>query len=560
MSPGVLLWFYPLLLIVPNVWLSVTEQYTLLSKFTNVVLPLGVWYLMMGIWRRTGLTVILSLPVAVMCAFQIVLLYLYGESIIAIDMFMNVATTNFSEATELLRNLWKAIATVVLLYLPPLALGVWLCSIGRQVSRANLRYVRETGAALTVVGTVLALSTYATNPCYRLSRELFPLNVTCNLSEAVKRVACAKGYFESSRGYNHNAVCLRSDSVPEVYVLVIGETSRADNWQLFGYGRPTNPKLSRRNGLLAYPYTLSESNITHKSVPMLLSDLRADSFGDSVYRVTSIFDAFNQAGVRTVFLANQAPNGSYIDYFASQAESCRRICGDGVHHYDRELLEPLAQCLDSCRSNRLLIVLHTYGSHYCYHERYTPDSRRFRPDGATVATAANRSELINAYDNSIIYTDALLDSIIGLLDKRACRSAMVYTSDHGEDIFDDSRERFLHASPTPTYWQLHVPLLIWMSPSYRRAYPALYARAAQNCRKQVSSTASVFDTMLDLAGINAATHRVGQSLCSSAYREPRRIYLNDYNEGVDLRKSGLREPDFRMLRKCIGRYSYPDRP
>ncbi len=549
LSPWPLLWIYPLLLVIPNVWLALSEPWTLLSKLTGIVLPLGLYYVMMGLCRRSGLAVLLSLPVAVLCAFQIVLLYLYGESIIAIDMFMNVATTNVGEVTELLSNLWKAIATVLVLYLPPLALSVFLLVRGRRAEEAQLRHVRVAGITLVSVGLVLAAGAYSTADRYSMRRELFPLNVVCNLCEAVNRVNQAEGYFDSSRNFRFHAVSLRPDSVPEVYVLVIGETSRADNWQLFGYDRPNNPRLSVRDGVLCYPYTLSESNTTHKSVPMLLSNLRADNFGDSVYRVKSIFEVFNEVGVRTLFLSNQAENRSYIDFFSSQAGECRRLCDDGAVHHDHELLEHLRQYLDSCTSGRVFVTMHTYGSHYCYHERYTSDFRRFTPDDATVATAHNRADLLNAYDNSILYTDAMLDSVIEILDSRGCRSVMLYTADHGEDIFDDDRQRFLHASPTPTYWQLHVPALMWMSAQFRSAYPGLFEAAADNRCKQVSSTASVFDTLLDLAGIAADGHRPGQSLCNTGYREPVRRYLNDYNEGVELDRSGLRAPDFVMLQR-----------
>lgn len=542
------MWVFPLLLIVPNVWLDFSETYSVLSKLTNLALPLGIYYLLMGFWRRSGLTALLMLPVAFFCAFQIVLLNLYGESIIAVDMFMNVATTNVSEATELLGNLSVAIISVLVLYLPPLALGIYLLCKRRYASPASRKPILIVGGALALTGIVCMIAAYASRIDYHARRELFPVNVVCNLVESVHRIEQAKSYDATSADFRYHARDLRSDSdVPEVYVLVVGETSRADNWQLFGYERPTNPRLSQRDGLLAYGRTLSESNTTHKSVPMLLSNLTADNFGDSVYRVKSIFDAFNEAGAHTVFIANQQPNRSYIDFFADQANEHRRICSGGNVRYDHELLAVLDSCLNGEDCRKLFVTLHTYGSHYCYHERYTPEYRRFTPDDATDASLPNRPDLINAYDNTIIYADALLDSVIDLLDSRHVRSVMVYTSDHGEDIFDDARGRFLHASPTPTYWQLHVPMLMWMSPEFRRAYPALYAAAEQNCRKAVSSTASVFDTLLDLAGIAADSHRSESSLCNHAYREPRRRYLNDFNEGVALSRSGLRQPDFELL-------------
>ena len=103
-------------------------------------------------------------------------------------------------------------------------------------------------------------------------------------------------------------------------MVVIGETARAANWQLFGYGRETNPRLSRRSGLIAMPHTLSEINTTHKSVPMLLSYLDSENFGDSVAHTRSFFEAFNGAGYSTAFISNQRRNGSYIEFYGDEAQ------------------------------------------------------------------------------------------------------------------------------------------------------------------------------------------------------------------------------------------------
>ena len=88
-----------------------------------------------------------------------------------------------------------------------------------------------------------------------------------------------------------------------------------------------------------------------------------------------------------------------------------------------------------------------------------------------------RQELRNAYDNSIHYTDYVLGEIVDMLAKTNAPASMLYLSDHGEDIFDDSRARYLHASPIPTYYQLHIPYVIWFSKAYRESYPQKYLEA-----------------------------------------------------------------------------------
>lgn len=102
--------------------------------------------------------------------------------------------------------------------------------------------------------------------------------------------------------------------------MVVGETSRALNWQLYGYERETNPLLVQQSGLVAFPKVLTESNTTHKSVPMLLSDVTACSY-DSIYHRKGIITAFKEAGFRTAFFSNQRFNHSFIDFFGREADT-----------------------------------------------------------------------------------------------------------------------------------------------------------------------------------------------------------------------------------------------
>ena len=127
-----------------------------------------------------------------------------------------------------------------------------------------------------------------------------------------------------------------------------------------------------------------------------------------------------------------------------------------------------------------------------------------------------KNNLVNAYDNSIRYTDDFLARLIEMLQEQNVDAAMLYTSDHGEDIFDDNRRLFLHASPVPSYYQIHVPFLVWMSDGYRRHYPVLLRNAEANKQKNISSSASFFQTMLELGGVETLTgmiHYPLQALC-----------------------------------------------
>lgn len=549
------MWLLPLLLIVPNIGLDITEtNYSIPARLANILLPAGLYTLISAWGTRIGRKILFFIPLMVLCAFQIVLLFLYGESIIAVDMFLNVATTNYHEATELLRNLGHAIATVLFLYLPLIGSGIWAEVRGARIPERALVIGRRTGLALTTLGLAAFGLAFTAGNGYRPTRELFPLNVVCNMFEAAERSAVTKNYPEKSASFRYHAIA-KDEGIPadsaQIIVVIVGETSRSNHWGLGGYNRPTTPLLSARNNLVFYRKTLSESNTTHKSVPLLLSHLPAAGFNDSIYSTGCIVDAFKEAGYRTAWISNQAHNRSLIDYYSARADVCDYICDDPkakAPEYDTELAPRVEKFIAGQPvDTRLFIVVHTYGSHFNYKERYPESDARFLPDNSAEASRDNREDLVNAYDNSILATDKAIDSILSVLERSGRPAVAVYASDHGEDIFDDDRERFLHASPCPTYYQIHVPMFVWVSGSYATLYPSECRTLEANREKNVSSSESLFHTTVALAHLAMPALKPELSLCSRSYKEPTRRYLNDYNESVPLLESGLKKEDIRIL-------------
>lgn len=543
LSPAALMALLPLTLIVPNAALAVTEQWTPLAKAAGVALPLGLYCLLSSTWRRVGRTVLWCIPLMVYCAFQIVLLFLYGESIIAIDMFTNVLTTNPGEAGELLGNLLGAIACVCVLYLPLIAEGCALAWRRAETTESARLRMRRVGWWLTAAGAALTVAAYAAVPGYRVERQMFPVNVIYNSAVSLTRAAKVADYPSTSATFTYDARSTRPDSVPEVYVLAIGETGRAGNWQLLGYDRPTTPRLSERGDIVAFTKAVTECNTTHKCVPMIMSWLDADTFSDSIAETKSLISAFRDAGYATAFFSNQQRNHSYTEYFAAEADTTVYLSDLPEAQLDGALLPLAADFIAAHPGQKVLVVLHTYGSHFSYRERYPASEAHFLPDTPVEASARNRASLINAYDNSIRYTDHVLSDLIEHLDSLGRPAGMLYLSDHGEDIFDDRRHRFLHASPTPTATQLHVPMLLWLSPEHASLAPGMTERARAHAHMQVASSRAAFHTLLDMAGISSPRLREDESVVNAAYRTRPRRYLNDYNDGVPLDQSGLRNLD-----------------
>lgn len=529
-NPLWLLAFNVVSLMIPVIILTITEHNPLLVALTAILLPLGFYLLFSAASTRSGRMVWWGFPFIFLSAFQIVLSYLFGNSVIATDMFLNLTTTNPGEAGELLGNIYPSVIAVCVIYLPLL----WFATehLRRRITIPTpLRQLFvKAGCASLVAGVLTFLFIPTDEKIHTLRDETFPVNACYNMGLAISESYKINHYEQSSAGFTFDA--RRSAVVPEreIYVLVIGEASRASNWQLYGYDRPTNPHLSTRNDLVLFRGITTQSNTTHKSVPLMLSSVHTSEH-DELFRRTGLPALFNETGFTTYFISNQAPQGAMIDFLANDAD---RLIYLDAPNYDGQLVDVLLKALDNDSSDKLLFILHTYGSHFSYHQRYPREVATFLPDDDVAISPRNAEFIRNAYDNSILYTDQVLNDLITLLEREDACSAMFYCADHGEDLFDTAEGRFLHSSPTTTYHQLHVASLAWFSPKYKSMFSHKAEAAASNAAAP-ATTYSVFHTMADIASIRSPYLNINSSLVSPEfdYSAPR-LYLDDHNRAVPL--------------------------
>lgn len=554
-SSGQFLYVYAVVaLLLPNIALCYTECLAPWACGVNVLLPLSLYMLFFSVAKRPGKMIWWAFIFVFFAAFQLVLLYLFGTGVIAVDMFLNLVTTNPGEAMELLDNLAPAVVGVFVVYLPLLILGGVNIRRDSRLSVSFQQRVRHWAMQIGAIGLFCLLASYLVVDDYRMRNQLYPVNICYNLYLAFERNAASENYREASRDFKFDARSEHSATAPEVYVMVVGETARAHNFSLYGYPRNTNPLLSKTPGIKAFPNVTTQSNTTHKSVPMLLSAASAEDF-ERLFHEKGILAAFKEAGFHTVFISNQLPNHSFIDFLGEQADEhyfLKKEDASQGNHYDEDLLQkldeilPLADASSSAhyRYRKLFVVLHSYGSHFNYQERYPRSFAYFKPDSRSEAKSENRRDLLNAYDNTIRYTDYILHGIIERLQKWEgvqaktdgvyCQptSAMLYTSDHGENIFDDNRKLFLHAAPKASDYELHVPFIIWTSDGFSKQYPDILKALGENRSKQVQSSLSAFHTMLGIGGIQTRYRLDEYSVASGKYHPTKLLYLDDHDEAI----------------------------
>lgn len=548
-NPEYLYWLFVAVLMVPGLFLFYTEPMEPVVRAAFLTLPFGAYMILLTMSRKPGLTIWILFPLLFFGAFQLVLLYLFGESIIATDMFLNLFTTNSTEAMELLDKLAPSVVGVVVLYVPALVLGVMSVRSTNQLDKAFRRKMLKVGTGFLALGVLFCAAAYRTVDDFRIRRDIYPVNVFYNVKLAVERWRASENYHLTSRGFTFGAVSSREPGEREVYIMVIGETARANNFGIYGYERNTTPGLQQTSNLVYFKDALSQANATHKSVPILMSAASAEDY-ERMYHEKSIITAFKEAGFKTAFFSNQLPNHSFIDFFAEEAdvhEFLKEDPEEALNPYDTEMVKMAGKFLEQ-NDGKVFIVLHCYGSHFNYFERYPHSEAYFKPDSIEDINLKTRDRMINAYDNSICATDKLLTSLIRKLSGEEGISALLYTSDHGEDLLDDDRHRFLHSSPVPTAYQLYVPYILWVSDKYNAAYPGALAAASDNSRKPVASN-TFFHTMLSLGGIETAARNDTLAVTSRLFQITPRCYLDDHNRPLRLDEVGFKEQDLEMFRR-----------
>ena len=259
-----------------------------------------------------------------------------------------------------------------------------------------------------------------------------------------------------------------TDNEKAVVVLVIGESARKANFQLYGYQRNTNPLLSKQDGLKVYEATSCATYTTAGSKAIL-----EPKNTDDLYELLPNY-AFRTGVDVSWRTSNWGEPPIHIDEYVTDDKLAEHYPDAEEKNYDGILFHGLRERIESSQKDKVLIVLHTSTSHGPkYADKYPKKFEVFKPVAKNVEEGEkNIGMLVNAYDNTILYTDFLLDGLINTL--RAMtdwKSAMIFISDHGESLGEN--KMFMHGMPMrlAPKEQYEIPFLVWTSEGYRDYKP-----------------------------------------------------------------------------------------
>ena len=303
-------------------------------------------------------------------------------------------------------------------------------------------------------------------------------------------------------------------------ILVVGETSRAANFSLGGYSRPTNPLLAE-DDVVYFPDVSSCGTSTAVSVPCMFSNMPRKHYDDALAsHQEGLLDIIQRAGLSVLWNENDAGCKGACERIPNQDMTALNLPGMCIKGecYDEVLFHGLEEYIKQLQGNGL-IVLHTIGSHGpTYNHRYPPAFRKFTPTCETnQIQECSQDQLINTYDNTILYADYIVDKAIELLKAHQDEftTSPVYLSDHGESLGE--KGVYLHGLPyaIAPEAQTRVPLLIWLSPDYQQRYAVDYKCLSQQATTQKYSQDNLFSTMLGITGVQTREYVSSDDIVAS---------------------------------------------
>lgn len=405
-----------------------------------------IYYLLLFLGRIVGKTIL-----ALTFVFNAIALYfIVGYEVLITDMMMgNVFNTRFSEASgyfsmaAVLYTLFLGIAPALYILMRKTDYG----KAGRMLKSIGLSLLAVIAVAVANMQNFPWIDRHATE----IGSMIMPWSYTVN----------SVRYYNRMQQLNRKETPLPDATITnddrEVCVVVIGESARRANFSLYGYERDTNPLLKgdsvvaiRAKSAATYTTEGVRAILSHKASKELfeiLPNYLERNGAEVVWRSTNW-------GEPPLHIENNYP-----------LKRLKERYPEADARYDALLLEGLRDEIALAEKSKVLVVLHTSISHGpTYFQKYPAEFERFTPVCTTVEMSkADLNELMNAYDNTILYTDHILHSVIEILRSLDCRSSMLFISDHGESLGENGL--YMHGMPMSVApaEQYEIPFIVWTS-------------------------------------------------------------------------------------------------
>lgn len=487
-------------------------------------------------------------PFIVIVPFILFYIHFYDTSITE-QILSIVIESNWQETLGFLgANIYWYIL-VVIIWLLAVSILFW-CNHHRPILwEHRSRWWLVVGASSILIMTVTAhyalsmsteeVATYDTNDFlvedknsfFQEFKQTYPLGLLVSLNDFFQEQAKISAAFDKNKNFSFQATQPHIKESKQLVVLVIGETSRRANWQLNNYSRATNPLLSKQQNLMNFTDMIGVSEATRSSIPMILTRKPAKKVYEYDFPEKSVISAFKEAGFQTYWLSTQQKFGKYdtsTSVYAKEADKMFFLNKANYYHHGEtdEVVLPIFEKILNNSNQKTFIVIHTLGSHFDYSHRYPPSFDVFKPslndlDKYSMQDRHYKQQLINSYDNSILYTDYVINELIENMKTQIdTESFLLYSSDHGEDLFDNDCDKVGHGNETA--YNVEIASFAWYSDKFVNNNPQKVQKLEKNKNSKINQT-SIFPTLVDAASINIPQYNNKRSVLRNLDPYPRLI-------------------------------------
>ena len=320
------------------------------------------------------------------------------------------------------------------------------------------------------------------------------------------------------RDYKQNPTVLCSEQ-PEQIILILGESFQRSHSSLYGYGKQTNPLLSKmQNDSLLFVYK-NATSVATTTIPSIKSIMTAytDEMSDSIewFKCMTLIEIVQNAGYKTYWCSNQCRTGLWDNEVSAFADLCNKQyflstgkeLADLKEHKQGDLDEELVAVVNNYKlsnEGKAFYVVHMRGSHFLYNERYPAQFSKFKAEDYLLThphLPIKSRKIMSEYDNSLLYNDSIVYEIMNLFKDE--NAVIVYLSDHGEDVFDSSNDFAGHSIKGNEISERvgrEIPLMCYTTHRFREKHPALQLRI-ENAVNRSYRTDSIMYTIMDIAGV-----------------------------------------------------------
>ena len=484
--------------------------------FALIIASVVTFLLSLLAWRYT-LKPLISL-LLLLTGFSTHYMWMYGI-VVDTPMVVNVFQTDVREARDQMS--WQLMLTVTALAGLPL---IWLwrqtikpAPFKQQLQRNMVLFVGS--ALLAFVSLQLVFQDFASlmRNHTQLRYQINPLNsIYALLDLTVIPSDKPQGPLKPIGQDAHiDRLDGKPDQRPPLLVFVLGETARSQNFSLNGYAKQTNPLLAKEN-VTSFRNVASCGTSTAESVPCMFSHLGRSEFKNRNAEFENLLDVLQRAGYAVLWIDNQSGCKDQCDRIPNINTSDLNVpehC-EGGECRDTVMLTrieaELAKLPAERRTRGTVVVMHQMGSHGpAYFKRTPAEFKPFKPECTdTSLSQCDRAQVVNAYDNTIVFTDYFLSRVIAWLksQEKTHTPAMLYVSDHGESLGE--KNMYLHGLPYSVAppEQTTVPMITWLSPGFEQL-SRVSTRCLQNQRDKPLSHDNLFHSVLGLMAVKTSVYQ-----------------------------------------------------